>query len=257
MFFPEYKDDSNKTTNHILETDILPNSSKVFDWINKLIGFIDFFSDEECNLLIDSMNAEACNYLFKTLPEEYPSYAQRFRGLMKNKEDVRKYPSVLNDASILGAIHISDIKAKSIDILSNKIQAIPLDLKNAFDWLCKNRHPKRIVVLNPKHGDENTGGHRFNDGKPVSQFTGNKDDADELLQKAIGVPEWGRLFAYDAQNDCYVDFMSNDKKVDLSKTERPYHIFPIDIATMMNIKNITRIRKKLALVGQGNYSPKR
>ncbi len=259
ILLPEYKDPQNVTTAKFLELETEPSDASVGEWIAKLSQFIDFFSDEECVLAYNNDNLNACLFLLDTLPEQYPSRSEQLLEMLQDEYDIASRNKVFEDESKAGAVLESDkiTRSSKYKIGDTKIQVKPLDIKQVFDWLCQNRHPKRIVLLNPKHGDENTGGHRYNDGKPVSQFTGNKDDADELLQKAIGVPEWGRLFAYDDNNDCYVDFMSNDKKVDLSKKERPYHIFPIDIATMMNIKYITRIRKKLALVGQGNYSPKR
>lgn len=259
ILLPEYKDPQNTTTAKFLELETEPSDVSVGEWIAKLGQFIDFFSDEECVLAYNNNNLNACLFLLDTLPEQYPSRSQQLLEMLQDEYDIASRNKVFGDESKTGAVLESDriTNTSKYKIGDTKIQVKPLDIKQVFDWLCKNRHPQRVVLLNPKHGDENKGAHPDNDGEPVSQFTGSKETANELLQKAIGVPEWGRLFAYDDNKECYVDLMSNDKKVDLSKEERPYHIFPIDISTMMNIKNITRIRKKLALVGQGSYTPKK
>ncbi|NJN77794.1 MAG: hypothetical protein HC803_05230 [Saprospiraceae bacterium] len=109
-----------------------------------------------------------------------------------------------------------------IDFVQNK--------KELKEWLKLNREP-RVFRLNPKHGEYGKG-MKHNKGEVVSPLLGSSDEAQQVLDKAIG--DRGnsyKLYYWDEKYKHYIMFM--DEKTE----DNIYHGF--------HIKNENEIPKQI------------
>ena len=90
LMFPEY----DYIGNLVISKDWVVN--ELFD--DKTMGvqiketgiFVDFFNDEECSMIYDSMNINAYLYAVSVLPECYPSRVRQLRSIFKGLKDWRR-----------------------------------------------------------------------------------------------------------------------------------------------------------------------
>lgn len=286
LVFPEYDDRENVATAQEWKWGKLPDDTEATASIKDMAAFIDFFGDEECALMYDSKNAAAMLYVYKMLPECYPSHERAFRLLLRNLEDWRKnrvsvenekyqlHQNVIRDEmrteiaarmkvtpedDYLMAVHIPDYLSRTWEVAEEgytySIESCQMSIKIAFDWLASHRHPTRKYNWNPKHGVNGHGAHAGHKGEMVSLLLCSKEHAAELLNFAIGEPMYDTLYCFDADYDRFMEYKAENKYANLQteEQERNYHSFHlIDNLTIPN-----RVKKKLRILEQSVISEKK
>lgn len=107
-------------------------------------------------------------------------------------------------------------------------------------WFSHNRKPERVFHLNPKHGENGKGAYPENKGDEVSLLLCSKDEARELLMKAIGEDEECKsLYYYDENNDKFIEFKCEGGKV--------YHGFHIK-EEQDDFRVPAKVKKKIELL---------
>lgn len=275
LIFPEYDDKENVITSHDWKMDCMFDKTAFIQFINHLHNFVDFFKDEECTLIYDSKNLDAFTFFLKVLPDCYPYPAHRIlmaelknqRNLInwrKNRissetDEYKLYFSVITDEirteiaarqetnpndDYLIAVHITNYKAKtwklSKDSKTYPIESLPMSIKEVFEWLATHRHPKREYHWNPKHGEFGKGAHKDNKGLTVSVLMGSREEAADIMPKAIGEHPYSTLHYYDNKYYKYMEY----KQESTDEDKRVYHSFHIDDETRVP----QRVKDKLALI---------
>lgn len=93
------------------------------------------------------------------------------------------------------------------------------DFKSVLKWYETNRKPQRIFNLNPKHGENGKGAHPGNKGEKVSILMCSKEEAKNMLLKAIGV-DLRVLYFFDQVHNQYIEFKC--------ESENTFHGFHLD-----------------------------
>lgn len=261
LIFPEYDDPNNGSTSLIWKNDELLNDDQLGELLKELYTFVDFFKDEECELLFDSLNADAFTFPLKTLPSCYPARERQFRLALKGLNDWRRnrvshaneiylgdFESIsdeirseiaarmiLNqDESYLIAVQIPGYSNKNWTIKKESKKAVvcslPMIIKDAFDWLSINRFPKRVYNWNPKHGEFGKGANPDNKGDKVSVLLCSRDHAREILPYAVGLKNQDFLFYFDSEYGKYMEFKADCKSEHISDdvSIRSYHSYHCD-----------------------------
>ena len=83
LVFPEYNDIGNLVTSKDWVVDELYDDKTMGGQIKEAGIFVDFFNDEECSMIYDSMNINAYLYAVNVLPECYPSRVRQLRSIFK------------------------------------------------------------------------------------------------------------------------------------------------------------------------------
>lgn len=100
-----------------------------------------------------------------------------------------------------------------------KLNVRNADIKNISKWYETNRKPQRIFNLNPKHGENGKGAHPGNKGEKVSVLMCNKEEAKNMLLKAIG-SDLRVLYFFDQVHNQFIEFKR--------ECENTYHGFHLD-----------------------------
>ena len=105
-----------------------------------------------------------------------------------------------------------------------------MTIPEVFGWLSKHHKPLRKYEWNEKHGENGKGAHRDNNGDEVSVLLCSKEHAAELLQIAIGEPNYDMLHCYDSEYDKYMEYKAGCKFANLQSDakERTYHSYHIN-----------------------------
>lgn len=277
LIFPEYDAADNIATANDWKRNDLPDDETLGKFLKDLHAYVDFYRDEECDLLFDSRNALAFMYCLNVLHDCYPSREREFRLALKNLEDWRKHRvssptveytscgTVLKDEmraeiasrmsnssndSYLLVVHIPGYVAKrwelSDGVNAYAIDSLPLAIKSTFEWLSAHHHPQRCYNWNRKHGENGKGAFSSNKGDEVSVLLCSRDHAEEILQKAIGVPKYDTLYCFDFKYGKYMVFKAECKYEHLPEdaTSRSYHSYHADNDT--TIPN--RVKQKLDIL---------
>lgn len=129
------------------------------------------------------------------------------------REKARKNKSPLNAPSALVSIDALKEKTEDLEIATRydgscKIKVIR-GKKELHQWLIENHCPEKVYHYNPKHGDDNhqsqivydkNGSHR------AAQLLTNKDDTQNLLNRAVGRNKEDELWFFDDKNQKYIYF---------------------------------------------------
>ena len=110
------------------------------------------------------------------------------------------------------------------------VESVPMFIPDIFGWLSKHHKPLRKYEWNEKHGVNGKGAHRDNNGDEVSVLLCSKEHAAELLQIAIGEPNYDMLHCYDSEYDKYMEYKAGCKFANLQSDakERTYHSYHIN-----------------------------
>lgn len=275
LIFPEYNDPTNCSTSLVWKRDELLEDFQLWERLKSLYSFVDFFKDEECELIYDSVNADAYSFPLRTLPTYYPARERQFRLALHGLKNWRKSRisgmheeyvvnsssikneirseiaarKILNqDESYLIVFHCPDYRGADWIVSKNKkqivVKSLPSSIKDAFNWLSKNRFPKRRYNWNPKHGENGQGAHPDNNGDKVSVLLCSREHASELLPTAIGDKNHDFLYNFDLEHQKYMEFKAECKFEHLPSSvhERMYHSYHIEDDIPKNI------RKKLEML---------
>ena len=261
LMFPEYDDTGNLVTSKDWVVDELYDDKTMGVQIKETGIFVDFFNDEECCMIYDSMNINAYLYAVNVLPECYPSRVRQLRSVLKGMEDWRKHrcssesieysindETVKNEirteiasriestpsSSYLIATNVFGDKVKTWDLKTKAstvpVVSLPMSISHVFEWLSKHHKPLRVYEWNEKHGENGKGAHPENKGEKVSVLESSREHAGELLPKAIGLPNYDTLYCYDVNLKKYMEYKAGCKfeRLPENAVERKYHSFHIN-----------------------------
>lgn len=278
IVLPEYDDSGNISTSFDWKLTELPDEISLNNLIKGIVSFVDFYKDEECKLIYDSKNIEAFAFVLKTLPECYPNSERALRLCLKNIENWRKNRvSSVDDIFFLNRVEIKDetrteiaarmgvnpdneyiitiyypdFKAKKWSLKKDgktySIESLPMSIKAVFDWLSKHRHPQRVYNWNEKHGEFDKGAHPDNKGNLVSVLMGSREEAAEIMPKAIGIPYYDEIYCFDNKYKKYMEYKAECKYSNLQPDDdiRKYHSYHIDDDSQVP----KRVKEKLSLIG--------
>lgn len=239
---PEYI----RTKGVMTENEIL----KVIENINEICRFI---ANENYEGYYDADNVSSFLYPVETMEECYPSIKTRMRMVMsrwgenwrmqKVQKDTESYmchglpikddtlcemaerKAVATDGSVFLLVNqdaFSDA-VKAIQVKRNQadweLEGRKADFKSVLKWYETNRKPQRIFNLNPKHGENGKGAHPANKGEKVSILMCSREEAENMLLKAIGA-DLRVLYFFDQVHNQYIEFKC--------ESENTYHGFHLD-----------------------------
>lgn len=223
---------------------------KVIENINEICRFI---ANENYEGYYDVDNVSSFLYPVETMEECYPNIRTRMRMVMsrwgenwriqKVQKDTENYmchglpikddtlcemaerQSVATDGSVFLLVNqdaFSDT-VKTIQVKRNQkelvLEVSKADFKSVLKWYETNRKPQRIFNLNPKHGENGKGAHPGNKGEKVSILMCSKEEAKNMLLKAIGV-DLRVLYFFDQVHNQYIEFKC--------ESENTFHGFHLD-----------------------------
>lgn len=263
LMFPEYNDTGNLVTSKDWVIDELYDDKTFGVQIKETGMFVDFFNDEECSMIYDSMNLNAYLYAVNVLPECYPSRVRQLRSIFKQfglkdwrknrvSSETEEYSIhneiVKNEIRTEIASRIESIAANSFLIATNvfgdkgktwelkakdstfPVVSLPMSISHVFEWLSNHHKPLRVYEWNEKHGENGRGAHPDNKGKIISVLESSREHAEELLLKAIGLPNYDTLYCYDVIFNKYMEYKAGCKfdRLPENTIERKYHSFHIN-----------------------------
>ena len=239
----------------------LPNDESLGKFIKYLNSFVDFYRDEDCEIIYDGKNASAFIYSINILSDCYPNRVRELMITLKNLENWRrnsvssgkdKYTSngrIITDEmrseiacrmmhnpndSFLLVVHIPNYNSKEWELSNGqdtyRIESQPLSIKSTFDWMSSHHFPQRCYNWNSKHGENGKGAHPEHKGEKVSRLLCSKEHAEEIMHKAIGMQMYDTLYCYDAEFGKFMEYKAECKFEHLSSTatKRYYHSYHID-----------------------------
>lgn len=283
LMFPEYNDTGNPVTSKDWTTDELYDDKTLGIQIRETGIFVDFFNDEECSMIYDSMNINAYLYAVNVLPECYPSRVRQLRSIFKQyslkdwrrnrvSSEAEAYSihdeTVKNEIRTEIASRIESTSADSFLIVTNlfgdkgyiweiknkdstiPVDSLPMSIPHVFEWLSYHHKPLRVYEWNEKHGENAKGAHPDNKGEEVSVLECSREHAEELLPKAIGLPNYDTLYCYDVFFNKYMEYKAGCKfdRLPENAVERKYHSFHIHDENRVpkRVANKIQMLKKLS-----------
>lgn len=222
---------------------------KVMESINEICCFI---ANENYEGYYDANNVSAFLYPVRVMEGCYPNIMTRMRMTMnkwgenwrtqkrqKDTESYAYYNSPIKDDTLCEMIERKIAADENVFLLVNqdafscstrtiqvkrngdevKLDVRYADIKSIMEWYETNRIPQRIFNLNPKHGENGKGAHPSHDGKKVSILMCGKDEAKNMLVKAIGTDS-RVLYFFDKVYKKYIEFKRESDNI--------YHGFHLD-----------------------------
>lgn len=239
---PDYLNAKSIMTEH----DIL----KVIDNIDEICTFIAY---ENYEGYYDAKNISAFLYPAQVAEDCYPNILTRMRIVMnkwgenwrtsaiqKDTENYMYYSFPIKDDTLCEMIERKAAATDDSTFLLVNQDAFPCstptiktkrnqeeveldvktaDIKSVSKWYETNRKPQRRFHLSPKHGENGKGAHPDNKGEKVSVLMCSRDEAEDMLLKAMGT-EPRTLFFFDAVHQQYIEFKRESDHV--------YHGFHLD-----------------------------
>ena len=283
LMLPEYNDTGNPVTSKDWITDELYDDKTFGVQIKETGIFVDFFNDEECSMIYDSMNINAYLYAVYVLPECYPSRVRQLRSIFKQyrlkdwrrnrvSSETEEYSihdeTVKNEIRTEIASRIESTSADSFLIATNvfgdkgriwelkkkasaiPVTSLPMSISHVFEWLSNHHKPQRVYEWNEKHGENGKGAHPDNKGEEVSVLESSREHAEELLPKAIGLPNYDTLHCYDVIFKKYMEYKAGCRfeRLPENAVERKYHSFHINDENRVpkRVANKIRVLQKLS-----------
>lgn len=250
IVLPEYRESAIQT-GHYLQSEKLFDDNEISKYIHKIEIFNDFFTHENYQAYYDVRNIVAFSLPLEEIEECYPNQKTYLRSVLREWENWRETPlqcekdtyrlhscpiaddsfceiakrQTLNpeNAYLLINHQAFECKKKFIEIDCNdvKLQVMTchINIRDVAEWFTCYRKPQRIYNWNPKHGENGKRAHPENKGDKVSTLLCSKEEAYELLKKAIGIYPHTTLFYYDRKHLHYMEF-----KKENAQTFHSFHI---------------------------------
>lgn len=251
LLLPKYEEvegqpDYIRTKGVMTEDEIL----KVIENINEICRFI---ANENYEGYYDADNVSAFLYPVEAMEECYPNINTRMRIIMskwgenwrtqrlqKDTESYMYYCLLIKNDTLCEMTERKTISADGSTFLLVNYEAlscstgairtkrnqddVDLDVRKAdissiSEWYENNRKPQRIFNLNPKHGENGKGAYPSNNGEKVSVLMCSRDEAKNMLSKAIG-PNLKVLYFFDKKHNQYIEFKRENDNI--------YHGFHLD-----------------------------
>lgn len=257
LLLPEYIE-SSKREKYMEVMDNILDEEQMTLFLKNISDMLNFFQHEAYNGYYDSENIIAFLYPIELLEECYPNQKSRLRTLLRawgedwrdSTEQIEEDSFQLFDYLDINKNTLSEIaKRKALDLNSSyllvnhnamssvgsikviynqkdcqkeiNIDIREIDLKQIAQWFELYRKPQRIFNLNPKHGENGKGAHRNHSGGKVSLLWCSKEEAYDLLNKAVAEGEdIDTLYYFDKNHDRFIEFKRELNTV--------YHGFHLD-----------------------------
>lgn len=281
LLLKEYTDGSKKPSAFYINAEDCLDEGEWQELYERLIDTIDFFRYERCDRFFDIENLVRATYPFDLLKDyyeerdEYPCVSESILMQMASmgfvdwreeyEEDDQQYFFYDMDVTedTLGEI-ARNIRSDKAVILLN-LDAIshssPLRLsyangncsmeiehvdgiKGLHEWFSENRKPQRIFVYSPKHGDFYHPSEMISGSgrRRAAQLECLQEEAQKLLERAVGNDIRSSLWFYDAKYDKHIYF-ENQNEIRLA-----FHGYHLD-ENEENFNNIS-IEKLTTIIGK-------
>lgn len=265
VILPEFEDPGNTQTSSVWKTNYLPNDDEIKQMLSSLDEFINFFKSENCDIIYDSKNAYAFTFIFRELPDVYPSRERHLKKILKSYEDWRRNSSskpeeeyrvyfediknetrteiasrkrLMPNSRYLIAFHKPDFDVTKYDLSkegqTTQVEVYPMNVKSVFGWLCGNRVPPRKYNWNEKHGEYGKGAHKDNKGDIVSVLLCSREHAGDIMNGALSSnKQQDYLYCNDEEFGHYMEYKADCKyeKLGDDAKVRTYHSYHIDDST--------------------------
>jgi len=260
LFFPEYSDESMPSTHSFyIKTISIQSEEEVDSYIGKIQQLVNNTRHEDYEGYYDINNLKRFIYPLEQLPEYYPNRLTGLRRSLQNWENwsdskqqntewfVTLWGSSIAD-DLLSEISwrknhnpgnsflIIDHEALYRDnpiLVKHNQESITIDVRpctaeNILEWLSTNRKPQRNFHISKKHGKNGVGAQREHAGQSISVLLCSKEEASEMLHKAIG-SNHDTLWFYDSTHKKVIEFrFENDSPLN------QYHGFHLDNNVVKN-----------------------
>lgn len=250
LLFPKYTEIAAHQPHYLSNYDIM-NEDELDDYIRKIAQMNDFFHHEAFLGYYDSQNVVAFTYPIEAMEDCYPGKKTYLRTVLKEWENWRDnssqykedqfyfYASLISDDTLCEMSKRKKLNPNNALLLINH-QAFPCSesdisiscnredtvipvckivIREIAEWFSQYRKPQRNYNWSSKHGEFGKGAHPSNKGDEVSVLLGSRNEAKELLKKAIGLQPQGTLFYYDNKYEHYMEF-----KMESTNTFHSFHI---------------------------------
>lgn len=252
LLLPKYQESQDDQSPYLCsfelkEPDDIQSFLRIIEDIN------DFFTHENYQNYYDSDNVKAFAYPLNELEDCYPDQTTYLRSLLRSWEnwresslqeeedsfcfsdlpisndtlcEIAKRKTTNSQNTYLLVNHSALNHTKAIIVICNK-NKIQIDqcggsIKHISQWFETNRKPTRTFHLNPKHGENGIGAYHKNKGEEVSILLCSKQEAEIMLQKALGTFNAPTLYYYDEVNQKYIEYKFENTP------NNSYHAFHID-----------------------------
>ena len=254
ILFKEYADQTQTPSSLYINAESWINSEKFIEYFNQWMFILEFFHYEVCDRYYDGENIKHALYPYSLLCNEYAEQTKEYPnvGLYVKAQFVRwgindwrevcinesKQQYSYNDHDVtddsLGEICRQNELSKNVVLLNcNAIDcANPIvvktslnslikidyvdDIQSLYKWFCLNRKPQRKFIYNPKHGDINRLAQMIaGTERQAAQLETTCENAQRLLELAIGDDKNGALWFYDAEKQKFIYF-ENQREIRLA-----------------------------------------
>lgn len=204
-----------------LAKDVVLETSEIEKVMKDVDALILFMVHEDYERFYDGENLKAFLYPVQQLKELYPfkyerairkKFASMHNCLLSDpgyeiEENTHLAVVCSNDKDDISVIELSSADGKTncqADVRYCQ------DQKGIAEWFFENRRPVRQYDYDyPKHGENGKGAWKGNDedGRPISVLLGSKEEAENLLKKAIGkLYNSTRSWCYDHKYGHYMEY---------------------------------------------------
>lgn len=100
------------------------------------------------------------------------------------------------------------------------------NIEDLYKWFISSRIPQWEYVWNEKHGEKQEKGH-YDSGRKgswVSPLMSDRNHAKELLPKAVGISQLGKLHIFDRQYNHYMEYQNGNSPKDDTIKYHSYHL---------------------------------
>ncbi len=251
LLLPKYEE-VEKQPEYIKSKGVM-TENEILTVINGINEICKFSANENCKGYYDADNVSAFLYPVEAMEDCYPNVKTSMRLAMskwgenwrtqkkqKDTENYMYYHSPIKDDTLCEVTERKFVSADgstfllvNYDAFSCTSETIMMernqeqveldvrkaDIKSISGWYEVNRKPQRVFNLNPKHGENGKGAHPDNKGEKVSVLMCSRDEAENMLLKAIG-KDLRVLYFFDKKYNQYIEFKR--------ETGHTYHGFHLD-----------------------------
>ena len=178
------------------------------NWRDEKVSYIE----GKCELLQQELRDNSfCEVSFRKIQDEKNAYSLASHKALK----------------IPLRTHTISIEGKVINIDCLPVRDLPI-------WFSVNRIPKRTYHPNPKHGEKGIG-----EWPQAAKLLCSHQDAETMLQKAIGCAEIDELYYYDSDHQKFIIF-----RFEGNNPQHQYHAYHIQKETEIP-KTVRDLHNKL------------
>ena len=220
--------------------DFLKELTDSMEWVYREKNAVSFYSLENVQRFLDNFEDFKDDYLFNPYSRLINILAESYNWEEEQEQEqhcayfiwqgqtahlvvnhalsevAERQKSSPEQAFLLFNFRAASFQSKTITILkemreNNQLLLLPTfnqvnNEQELYAWLIENRQ-KRNFNLNPKHGENGVGAHKGNKGDTVDPLLCSRNEAQVLLDKAIGdTRRTTELYYFDSQNQKFIVF---------------------------------------------------